>query len=140
MNLDSWNSLKLVMKFRNCLILYKSIFSNPVLRVLNMLIASPAEGLRLHCFSKRGYNTKLYLMVRLQFWNFGKCGVLLHCCYSPVHSDLESQYLIGSHLSVLKLLVLDRNTWFYFYQITIQTNDYYNSQISVIQKYYSNQT
>ena len=35
-----------------------------------------------------GYDTKLHLMVRLQLWNFGKCGVPLHCHHSQVHSDL----------------------------------------------------
>ena len=28
-------------------------------------------------------------MVRLQSKSFGECGVLLHCCYSRVHFDLE---------------------------------------------------
>ena len=26
-----------------------------------------------------GYDTKLYLMVRLLFWRSGKCGAPLHC-------------------------------------------------------------
>ena len=34
-------------------------------------------------------DTELDLMVRLQSWRFGKCGVLLYCHYSLVHSDLE---------------------------------------------------
>ena len=29
-----------------------------------------------------GYDTKLYLMVRLQFWRSGEYGVPLHCHYS----------------------------------------------------------
>ena len=36
-----------------------------------------------------GYDTKLHLMVRLQFWRFGECGVPLNCLYFPVHSGLE---------------------------------------------------
>ena len=36
-----------------------------------------------------GYDTKLYLMVRLQFWRFGECGVLFHYHYYQVHSYLE---------------------------------------------------
>ena len=29
------------------------------------------------------------LMVRLLSWNFGKCGLSLHCHCSQVHSDLK---------------------------------------------------
>ena len=29
-----------------------------------------------------GYDTKFHLMVRLQSWKFGGCGLLLHCHYS----------------------------------------------------------
>ena len=36
-----------------------------------------------------GYETKLHLMMRLQFWSFGGWGVLLHCHNSQVHSDPE---------------------------------------------------
>ena len=31
------------------------------------------------------YGVKLYLMVRLQSWNFRECAVVLHCHYSQVH-------------------------------------------------------
>ena len=41
-----------------------------------------------------------YLMLRLQSWSSGKCGVPLHCHYSQVHSDLEWWYLLGSHLLI----------------------------------------
>ena len=34
-----------------------------------------------------GYNTKLHLMVRIQFWNLGECRVPLHCHYSHVNFD-----------------------------------------------------
>ena len=34
-----------------------------------------------------GYNTQIYLMVRLQFWRSSECIVPLHCHYSKVHSD-----------------------------------------------------
>ena len=32
-------------------------------------------------------NTKLHLMVRIQFWRPGKYGVPLHCHYSQVYFD-----------------------------------------------------
>ena len=32
-----------------------------------------------------GYDTKLHLMVRFQFWSSRVCGVLLQCPYSHVH-------------------------------------------------------
>ena len=34
-----------------------------------------------------GYDTKLHLMVRLQFWRSKECGVFCHCHYFTVHSD-----------------------------------------------------
>ena len=34
-----------------------------------------------------GYDTKLHLMVTLQFWRSVECGVLLHCHYFQVHPD-----------------------------------------------------
>ena len=34
-----------------------------------------------------GYDSKLLLLVKLQFWSFVEWGVLLHCHYSQVHSD-----------------------------------------------------
>ena len=36
-----------------------------------------------------GYDTKLYLMVRLQFWRSGECIIPFHCHYCWVYSDLE---------------------------------------------------
>ena len=33
------------------------------------------------------FDTKLYLMVRFQYWRSGRCGIFLHCNYSQVHSD-----------------------------------------------------
>ena len=30
-----------------------------------------------------------YLLMKLQSWSFGRCGVPLHCHYSQVHSDTE---------------------------------------------------
>ena len=42
----------------------------------------------------RRYDTKLHWIVRLQFWS----GVLFHCHYSQVHSDLEGYYLLGFHV------------------------------------------
>ena len=30
-----------------------------------------------------------HLIVKLQSWSFGECGVPLHCHYSQVHSDSE---------------------------------------------------
>ena len=34
-----------------------------------------------------GYDTKLHLILKLQFWRSRECGVALHCYYSKVHSD-----------------------------------------------------
>ena len=36
-----------------------------------------------------GYDTKLHLIVRLQFWRSGKCGEPFHCHYSQFHAVLE---------------------------------------------------
>ena len=35
------------------------------------------------------HDTKLHLMVKLQFWRSGECGIPLHYHYSQVHSDSE---------------------------------------------------
>ena len=35
------------------------------------------------------YDTKLHLIVRLQFRRSGECSIRFHCHYSQVHSDLE---------------------------------------------------
>ena len=51
------------------------------------------------------YDTKLYLMVTLQYWSSRKCGVPVHYHYSQVHSDL-----LESHLCV-KQTYLICNTW-----------------------------
>ena len=52
------------------------------------------RGIRSHPPNKcPGYDTELHLMVRLQSWSFGECGVLLHCHYSQVHS-LEMVVLV----------------------------------------------
>ena len=40
-----------------------------------------------------GFDTKLYLIVRLQFWRSNECGVPLHCYYSQVHSELLRSYM-----------------------------------------------
>ena len=34
------------------------------------------------CF---GYDTKLHLMTKLQFWRSGECGISLHCHYSHLY-------------------------------------------------------
>ena len=44
------------------------------------------------------YDSKYHHMVRLLFWSSRECGVLFHCHYSQVHSDLEG--LLGLHLLV----------------------------------------
>ena len=58
------------------------------------------RGIRPHLPSNKGplYDTKLYLIVRLQFWRFGECGVPFHCYYTSVYSDPEWQHLLGSCL------------------------------------------
>ena len=35
------------------------------------------------------YDTKLHLIMRLQFWRFKHCEVPPHCQYLPVHFVLE---------------------------------------------------
>ena len=40
----------------------------------------------MRCF---GYNTKLHLMVRLQYRRSGECAVPLNCIYPQVHSGME---------------------------------------------------
>ena len=47
-----------------------------------------------------GYDTKLHLVVRFQFWWYKFCEVLLHCHYSQENSDPERLYLLGIHLRV----------------------------------------
>ena len=47
-----------------------------------------------------GYDIKLNLTVRIQFWRFGKCEIPLHCYYSQAHSESEMQFLLRSHLKV----------------------------------------
>ena len=46
-----------------------------------------------------------HLMVRLQSWSFGKCGVILRCHYSLVHAQSGSigQIEICNHFLNLKL-------------------------------------
>ena len=46
------------------------------------------------------YDTKPHLIVRLQFWSSRKFGAPLHCHNAQVHSYLEWQYELGSHLWV----------------------------------------
>ena len=36
-----------------------------------------------------GYDTELYMLVRLQFWRFDISNVAVHCHYSQFHSDPE---------------------------------------------------
>ena len=36
-----------------------------------------------------GYDTKLHLVVGLQFWRSGECRIPLHSHYSQVHSGLR---------------------------------------------------
>ena len=60
----------------------------------------PEKSVRLPPNECPRYDTKLYLMVRIQFWNFEECGVTLHCHYSLVHSDPEWYYLLEFHLQI----------------------------------------
>ena len=43
------------------------------------------------------------VMVRLHFWKSGKCCIPFHCHYSQVHSNMEWEYLFGSHPGVKKI-------------------------------------
>ena len=45
-----------------------------------------------------GYDTKHQLMVRLQFWRSGDCGIPFHCYYTLVHSNPDWEYLLGYYL------------------------------------------
>ena len=45
-----------------------------------------------------------HLMICLQFWNVGECGVPLRCHYSQVNSDSEFKYLFGSYLWVYSII------------------------------------
>ena len=54
--------------------------------------------------------TTLHLIPRLQVWISGECGVPLNRHYSQAHSDLEFEYLLGSHLWVLIDLSKNRIT------------------------------
>ena len=52
-----------------------------------------------------------YLMVRLQFWGYGECGLPLHFHYSKVHSDWSGNNYYGpiygsNHLLYLKLFTM----------------------------------
>ena len=62
-----------------------------ILSTLSILTVSAPPSLRgktpLHQKEYSRYDTKLHLMVRLQFWRSRMYGVPLHCYYSQVHSD-----------------------------------------------------
>ena len=64
-----------------------------------------------------GYKIKLHLMVRLQFWSFGKCGInhSLPLLPGPLWSRVVVSVspIYGSTRLVWKLLVLARNTWYH---------------------------
>ena len=61
-----------------------------------------------------GYDIKLHLIMRIQFWRSWEYGVLLRCHYSHVHSDPDRYYLIGSYLWVKKTV---------WHSNCVQTND-----------------
>ena len=77
---------KLTIQLKN---LYSNIKSPWLQEMLNMPTETLKSGKTLPTL------TLNHLMVRRQSWSFGKCGVLFHCNYSKVHSDL-----LGSHLWV----------------------------------------
>ena len=61
------------------------------------------------------YDTKSYPVVRLLFWNSGKCGVtsLLYLFQDPLSSQVVVSFKVPSkdqNISVWKLFVLDKNT------------------------------
>ena len=37
---------------------------------------------------------ELHLIMKLQFWRAGECGVLLHCYYSQVNSDTKLRLMV----------------------------------------------
>ena len=79
---------------------FSLVISMPCLCGLEYANCIPCSRVRLTPKKGKGFefDTKLHLMVKLQFQSSGECGVHLHCHYSQVHSDPEWYYLLGSHL------------------------------------------
>ena len=61
-----------------------------------MLTVSPVDRYDLPSKECPRYNTKMYLMVRLQFWRFGECAVLFHLLPGPLLSGVTSMGQIVS--------------------------------------------
>ena len=72
--------------FLNCYFLHPS---NPVIWGCKIYWLHFYRGIRSHLSMGILDMTLNYLIVRLQSWSFGGCGVSLHCYYSQVHSDPE---------------------------------------------------
>ena len=68
------------------------------------------------------YDTKLHLLMRLQFWRSGLCGVSLLDIIPRTTLTQSRNIFQGpiyrSNRSIWKLLVLDKNAW---YQVTVCT-------------------
>ena len=74
---------------------------NCILFKKSLLVVECIDSMRSDFHKKMGspgYDTKLNLMVRLQFWRSREFSILFHCHYSQVHSDWL--YILGSHVSV----------------------------------------
>ena len=70
-----------------------------------------------------GCETKLPLMVMLDFLRSVECGVLRYCCYFDIYWRVSTCYgrISGLNRSDFKLFGRDRNTWYQKFKI----NDYY---------------
>ena len=53
-------------------------------------------------------DSKLHLMMGLQFWRFGKFGEPFRYHYSQVHSNPKWSLMYGSNRSIIKLFLIDR--------------------------------
>ena len=57
-------------------------YREPYWQGLKYTICNPSRRVRSSLMGCPEYETKLHLMIRLQFWRSGECGVPLHCHYS----------------------------------------------------------
>ena len=55
------------------------------------------RDIRLSIIEYPGYDSELYLIVKLEFWGM---EVFLHCYYSKIHSNMDWLYLLMSNLWV----------------------------------------
>ena len=90
-----------------CQFIYTCLFI--LLSWILKLMHIPTELRTLHSTKKwcLGHDTKLYLILRLQFWRSEECGILLHCYYS-MSTDwvvVSVRISYGSIRSIWKLYI-----------------------------------